>query len=116
VTPLIAKEMCPRLKKRETGCVFWPVTEISRLDAVFQNPVYVVSDRTALLKDLVAFHKQHEIALPETNKAQYAARQTFEPIAERLKGLIKQVDLLYKLVALAGQLAGELASSSTSSF
>jgi len=68
------------------------------------------SDRAALLKELAAFRKKHEAAPPETNKAQHAARQTLDPIAERLKGLIKQVDLLYKLVGRAGQLAGETAA------
>ncbi len=74
------------------------------------------SDRAALLKKLAAIRKQHETAPPETNKAQHAARQTLDPIAERLKGLIKQVDLLYKLAARAEQLAGELAAETAAEF
>jgi type I restriction enzyme M protein len=35
----------------------------------------------------------------ETNAAQHAARRAFAPHAEALRGLVKQVDLLYKLTA-----------------
>ncbi len=45
-----------------------------------------------------------------TNAAQHQARHAFEPLAEALRGLIKQVDLLYKLAARAGDLAADLAA------
>ncbi|MBI4720685.1 MAG: N-6 DNA methylase, partial [Chitinivibrionia bacterium] len=45
---------------------------------------------------------------PETNAKQHAARQAFDPIAEKIRGLIKQVDLLYKLTARVAELAGSL--------
>jgi type I restriction enzyme M protein len=69
------------------------------------------SDRTALLTDLETFRKQYEVALPATNDAQHAARQAFDPLAERIKGLVKQVDLLYKLAARGGQLAADISLS-----
>ncbi len=69
-----------------------------------------VADRDSLLKALAAFVAKHEAALPTTNKAQHATRQAFDPAAEKLKGLVKQVDLLYKLCARAGQLAAELSA------
>jgi len=46
----------------------------------------------------------------QTNKAQHTARQTFDPLAESARGLVKQIDLLYKLAARAAQLAQELAA------
>jgi type I restriction enzyme M protein len=46
---------------------------------------------------------------PETNPAQHTARQTFDPLAESARGLVKQIDLLYKLAARAAHLAQELA-------
>ncbi|MCP5195741.1 MAG: N-6 DNA methylase [Gammaproteobacteria bacterium] len=68
------------------------------------------ADRAALLGELADFRDRHAAALPETNEAQHAARHAFEPLAGKIKGLIKQVDLLYKLAARCGTLAQELAS------
>src|SRR5207245_3244739 len=38
------------------------------------------------------------------------ARTTFDPMAEAIRGLIKQVDLLYKLAARVADLGAELAA------
>ncbi len=46
----------------------------------------------------------------KTNEAQHAMRQTFDPLADSALGLIKQIDLLYKLAARAAQLANELST------
>jgi type I restriction enzyme M protein len=67
-------------------------------------------DRAALVQTLAAFNSAHQAALPETNADQHAARVEFEPLAERIKGLVKQVDLLYKLASHAVQKANELAT------
>jgi type I restriction enzyme M protein len=62
------------------------------------------SDRAALVTGLAAFCKT--VAWPvQTNPAQHAARQAFDPLAESARGLVKQIDLLYKLAARAAQLA-----------
>jgi type I restriction enzyme M protein len=66
------------------------------------------TDRTGLLTDLTTFLKHHGATPPATNARQHKARQAFEPLADRVKGLVKQVDLLYKLSARVGQLAQEL--------
>ena len=66
-------------------------------------------DRTGLVKELTVFQSRYQPALPESNANQHAARQTFDLLADRIKGLVKQVDLLYKLAARAGQVAEELA-------
>lgn len=67
------------------------------------------TDRTALLQEFAAFRTAHEAALPQTNEGQHAARQAFDPTADRIRGLVKQVDLLFKLVSRTGQMAQELA-------
>ena len=45
----------------------------------------------------------------EDNAAKHSARMAFEPAVEHIKGLIKQVDLLYKIVSRMGDIASELA-------
>lgn len=67
-----------------------------------------VADRAALVDGIDAFMKQYAKALPADNAAQHQGRQTFDPLAESIKGLVKQVDLLYKQAARASQLAHEL--------
>jgi len=77
------------------------------------------TDRARLLADLDSFRMQHtaviapppgeEPGLWETSQALHAARRKFDPIAEAVRGLIKQVDLLYKLTARVADLGSELA-------
>jgi type I restriction enzyme M protein len=67
------------------------------------------TDRTKLLAALESFGKQYAKALPEANDQQHAVRRAFDPIAEAIRGLIKQVDLLYKLTARVADLGSELA-------
>jgi type I restriction enzyme M protein len=67
------------------------------------------ADRATLVAGLAAFCKT--VATPPlTNKAQHSARHAFDPLAESARGLVKQIDLLYKLAARAAQLAQELAT------
>ncbi len=67
------------------------------------------TDRAALVTGLAAFCRN--VAKPvQTNQAQHSARQAFDPLAESARGLVKQIDLLYKLAARAAQLAQELAT------
>ncbi len=68
------------------------------------------ADRASLLKGLAAFSQHLAKAPPITNAAQHQARYTFDPQAEAARGIIKQIDLLYKLAARAAQLAQELAA------
>ncbi|TAK35701.1 MAG: SAM-dependent DNA methyltransferase [Chloroflexota bacterium] len=65
-------------------------------------------DRSNLLNTLADFQDNYAAALPETNEDQHAARKSFNPIAEEIRGLIKQVDLLYKLAARAADLGSDL--------
>ena len=68
------------------------------------------ADAKRLLASLSTFGQRHAKALPDKNDAQHAARQAFDPIAEVIRGLVKQVDLLYKLAARPAALGAELAA------
>jgi len=61
------------------------------------------ADEQALLANLQSFEQQHVQALPEKNAEQHAARKIFDTHAEAIRGLVKQVDLLYKLANRAGE-------------
>lgn len=65
-------------------------------------------DAKALLADLAACAKKLAKAAPATNAAQHKAREAFDPAAERAKGLVKQVDLLYKLASRVAAAAVDL--------
>jgi type I restriction enzyme M protein len=71
------------------------------------------ADRTKLLAALGRFAKQYAKAQPDKNDKQHAARQAFEPIAEAIRSLIKQADLVYKLAARVAELGGEVAGDDT---
>jgi len=66
-------------------------------------------DTKKLVSSLSAFAKRYAKALPEKNDAQHTARKAFDESAEGIRGLIKQLDLLYKLAARVADL-GELAT------
>jgi type I restriction enzyme M protein len=70
-----------------------PVTELREAANAY------AADRIRLLEDLAAFAKSTSKTPPATNGKQHAARKAFDPIAERIKGIIRQVDLLYKLTS-----------------
>ena len=66
-----------------------------------------VNDRAALTAGIAVFCKKFAATPPQANDAQRAARQAFDPLADAARGLIKQIDLLYKLAARTAQLADE---------
>jgi type I restriction enzyme M protein len=68
-------------------------------------------DRLQVIHEIAAFRKGPCKSLPATNDKQHAARKAFEPIAERIKGLVKQIDLLYKLAVRVADAAVELAAN-----
>jgi type I restriction enzyme M protein len=80
------------------------VTELHEAAILYQ------ADAKKLLASLSAFSQEYAKALPDKNDAQHAARKAFDPIAEAVRGLVKQVDLLYKLAARVANLGAELAS------
>lgn len=70
-------------------------------------------DRDALIKAIDAFCKATCKSLPAANEKQHAARKAFDPIAEHIRGLVKQADLIYKVAARTADSAGELAADET---
>ena len=74
-----------------------------------------ITDRAALIGGLVAYLKKFAVSPAPTIDTQHAARHAFDPLAQAERGLIKQIDLLYKLAARAAQLAQELAGEETAS-
>jgi len=70
-------------------------------------------DRKSLVSDLEDFAKGTCKKLPATNDRQHSQRQVFDPLADRIKGLVKQVDSLYKLVVRAAVAAIELVDAET---
>jgi type I restriction enzyme M protein len=79
------------------------VTELRELTALYGV------DTKKLLAGLHAFGQKYVNALLDKNDAQHTARKAFDPIAEVIRGLIKQVDLLYKLAARVVEIGAELA-------
>jgi type I restriction enzyme M protein len=68
------------------------------------------ADAKKLLASLAGFGQKYDKALPDKNDSQHVARKAFDPMAEAIRGLVKQVDLLYKLGARAADLGAELAA------
>jgi len=69
-----------------------------------------VADAKRLVAGLTAFGQNYAKALPDKNDAQHTARKAFDASAEAIRGLVKQVDLLYKLAARVADLGAELAA------
>jgi len=68
------------------------------------------ADAKKLLASLHVFSQKYTRALPDTNAAQHSAREAFDPMVEATRGLVKQVDLLYKLSARVADLGSELSA------
>lgn len=71
-------------------------------------------DRARLGAELAAFIEMHGVALPETNDGQGVASAAFAPVAEHVRGLGRQVELLYKLASRAADAAGDVVSAERS--
>lgn len=83
------------------------VTELTDAVAAYEP------DRKSLAADVAKFAKGVSTETPATTKPQHKARQAFDPLAERVRGLIKQVDLVYKLADRAqGQIGVLLTGAS----
>jgi type I restriction enzyme M protein len=81
------------------------LTELTEAESAYET------DRASLIDALATFAAMTAKTPPASNADQHAARHAFAPLAERIKGLVKQIDLLYKLAARAAQLAQDLAGT-----
>jgi type I restriction enzyme M protein len=77
------------------------VAELREAGTLYQT------DAKQLLAGLAAFGRKYAKALPDKNDKQIAARKAFDPHAEAIRGLVKQIDLLYKLSARVADLGAE---------
>jgi type I restriction enzyme M protein len=77
------------------------VTELREATALYE------ADAKKLLASLAVFNRKYAKALPQTNDAQHAARKMFDTSAEAVRGIVKQVDLLYKLDARVAEVASQ---------
>jgi type I restriction enzyme M protein len=68
-------------------------------------------DRNSLVAEISKFARHGAAKSAAAIKPLHAARKAFDPLAERLKGLIKQIDLVYKLADRAHGEIGKLSSS-----
>ncbi len=78
------------------------------LDELRDARASCAADAKALLTALSAKVKKLTSSPPATNAAQHKAREAFDPLAERAKGLVKQLDQVYKLASRATSSAAEL--------
>lgn len=68
------------------------LAEVREVDAAYRK------DRESLVKELNKFRKGSSGKPPATTKPQRTAVAKFDPLAERIRGVMKQIDLLCKLV------------------
>lgn len=57
------------------------------------------ADAKKLLSSLAGFSETYASSLLPDNDSQHAARKDFDPISEMIRGLVKQVELVYKLAS-----------------
>lgn len=67
-------------------------------------------DGKKLLSNLTSFSERYASALLPDTDCQRAARKDFDPISETIRGLVKQLDLLYKRAARVANLGSLLAA------
>jgi type I restriction enzyme M protein len=66
-------------------------------------------DRRRLLEALARFRTAHAKERSRTNAKQHAAREDFDSAAEAMRGVVKQIDLLYKLASRLADQSNEAA-------
>ncbi|MDD5091350.1 MAG: N-6 DNA methylase, partial [Candidatus Wallbacteria bacterium] len=79
-------------------------TELNEAVTLFQN------DQNHLLRAIADFLKQYQSKVPGSNELQHRMRIKFDPIVEAGRGLIKQADLIYKLVSKVNDSISEISS------
>jgi len=71
-----------------------------------------LEDCQRLISEIKSYNDVYSITIPKNNEGQHEARHAFEPIAERVRGLIKQIDLHYKLLDKCVEAAADLSQQS----
>lgn len=78
------------------------VSELSEAHQLYE------ADVKKLRTSLAIFEEKYGKTLPGKNEPQHAARKDFDPNADAIRGLLKQMGLLCKLVARTVEIAGEM--------
>lgn len=68
------------------------------------------ADSKKLMSSLSTFSNKYTNALLPDNDSQHHARKAFDPITDAIRGLVKQIDLLYKLAARVADIGSLLAT------
>jgi type I restriction enzyme M protein len=99
-----AAKVHPELDAAKKQALADAVAELRQADNLYET------DAKQLLANLSAFGRKHAKALPDQNDAQHAVRKAFDPHAGAIRGVVKQLDLLYKLAGRMADLGAELAA------
>jgi type I restriction enzyme M protein len=91
LTSAVAK--CAEIEEQQKQSFADAVTELNEVTGLYY------SDRKKVVGSLEKFARKYGDAVPAKNDEQHSARKAFEPNVEAMRGLVKQVDLLYKLAA-----------------
>ena len=78
---------------------------LSTLNELKEAEGFYQSDRAVLLKEIAEYQSKYNAVSQSDNAAQHEAQMVFAPIAENIKSLIKQIDLLAKLTVRAVDVA-----------
>jgi type I restriction enzyme M protein len=84
---------CSEIENEQKQALADAVTELSEAVRLYQ------CDRKKLVANLEKFVRVYSEAITATNDEQHTARKAFEPNVVAIRGLVKQIDLLYKLAA-----------------
>jgi type I restriction enzyme M protein len=85
-----------------------PLTEA--VSELHQAAKLYEADAKKLLGSLTAYGQKYTKKLPDKNDTLRTARMAFDSNADAIRGLVRQVDLLYKLTARVADLSAELAA------
>jgi type I restriction enzyme M protein len=96
----VAKHMALDAEKKQA--IATVVTELREADALYK------ADTRKVSASIDAFDQKYCGSLPGENETQHRARNEFNPVAEAIRGLIKQLDLLYKLAGRVADVGSEL--------
>jgi type I restriction enzyme M protein len=100
LTTTVAKHCEIDLEKKE------PLADAAR--ELREAAALYETDRKTLFTSLGDFNKNYAATLSNDNDQQHATRAAFDPITGVIRGLIKQVDLIYKLAVRTGDLGADL--------
>jgi type I restriction enzyme M protein len=101
------------------------LAKAKNVSAVVRNPILTAAseladadgayrtDQKALMKDLIKQLKDVAAEPPATTKPQLKAVEKFAPLAERVRGLVKQIDLLCKLAGRVNPLVASMLSEAS---